>query len=51
MPLQLDVSLPKGAQLRSLDVNGEEREPALKLNLDLRQDTELVLRFEVATMG
>jgi hypothetical protein len=51
MPLQLDVSLPKGAQLRSLDVNGEEREPALKLNLDLRQDAELVLRFEVATMG
>jgi hypothetical protein len=32
-------------------VDGEKRDPASELTIDLRRDTELVYRFEVEHMG
>jgi len=51
MPLQVAFSLPQGGRALSLEVDGERRDPALELTIDLRRDTELVYRFEVEHMG
>jgi len=50
-PAQVNLSLPEGGRLRSLEVDGERQEPTSQLTLNLRQDTELVWRFEVNPMG
>ena len=49
--LRVNLSLPEGGRMRSLEVDGERQEKASQLTLDLRQDTELVLKFEVKPMG
>jgi hypothetical protein len=51
MPLLVSLSLPEAARLLSLEVDGESQQSALQLTLDLRQDVELVMRFEVQPMG
>ncbi len=50
-PLRVSISPPEGGRLLSLEVDGEKQEPASELILDLQQDVELVLRFEVSPMG
>jgi hypothetical protein len=51
MPLQVNLSLPEGSSIVSLEVDGESQEPASELALDLRRDVELVFRFEVNPLG
>jgi hypothetical protein len=51
MPLQVSFSLPQGGRALSLEVDGKAQGAVSELTLDLRQDAELVLRFEVEPMG